>query len=714
MDLLVQKRPPGYTPGASGGTRVAETEGIDRRLVHLLDRVGLSSAAIDRLAPRVVAPPPGTFEPDELDAATDERLALLTAIVAATETRHNAHELHALLGAAQGREQGLPLYDAGRFWHIKGVVAWRIDGSLYAAMAALDRSLRLLRAAPEQNAEWYQARVHDTLGQLLQAQGLLADARYEFEQALERREASEDLPGAALTLGNLGRLCMELGEFEAAEGYLLRDLEIVERTTPEWTRVRTQLLSHLGSCALECGRLAEARERFRASRRLATGDDDRGALALAALGLGRVDLAEQRVVDAHGELDLARRHAEVAVLPDRARQVLDGLVLQFSAELNLAAGSADAALEDFEAARPLLTEASGVSRVEVARLLHGFARATLATGREGRAAALLRDALHCLDATALDSLRRKVEVELRQQSREYWLLHSAGRFIGQHRIELLLREAGRGGFRGTEERVAILFSDVRGFTSLSEQLDAEELVVLLNDYLTRMTRCIEHFGGMVDKFIGDAVMAVFCLPEPRPDQAERAALAALMMRSELERLNRRIGENGIQLAAGIGLHFGRVVAGLIGSPQKRSYTVIGDSVNTASRVEGMTKQLGAPILVTDEVVAQWPSPERFVLCPLGRYRVKGREKPVAAFELLGERDASPPEPGDCQEAERVAAALELFYDRAFEAAAARFEELAAGGAARARGYRLLARSARALAAEPPPPTWQGETTLLKK
>ncbi len=217
---------------------------------------------------------------------------------------------------------------------------------------------------------------------------------------------------------------------------------------------------------------------------------------------------------------------------------------------------------------------------------------------------MLRDALRLLDATAMDSLRETNEQELKETSQEVWLLHSTGRFLGQGQIDLLLSQAGQRGFRGGGEDMVILFSDIRGFTSISEKLTPEDLIVVLNDYLAHMTRCIERFDGIVDKFIGDAVMAIFPPDEEGISGVERAALTALMMRAELEHFNHTIPDNTPRFEMGIGLHAGPVVAGLIGSPQKRSYTAIGDTVNTASRLEGMTKPLGAP----GRDGHFWPSP----------------------------------------------------------------------------------------------------------
>ena len=288
--------------------------------------------------------------------------------------------------------------------------------------------------------------------------------------------------------------------------------------------------------------------------------------------------------------------------------------------------------------------------------------------------------------------------------------------MGQDQIEFLLREAGRGGFRGANKEVAILFSDIRGFTSISEQFSPADLVVFLNDYLGHMTRCVQQYGGMVDKFIGDAVMAIFSMPDPRPDDAERALMSALLMSSELERFNRAMPEGTPRLAAGIGVHFGLVVAGLIGSPQKRSYTVIGDAVNTGARLEGMTKMLGASILVSGELLDRLPDPDRFIVRPLGRYLPKGRAQPVAVFDLMGEDDGSAWQSELKAEIAEIRAAFAFFEKRDFARAVAGFEALAVRTVhtKRADGYQFLIAEIQALVDAPPPPSWDGSIVLTEK
>lgn len=156
---------------------------------------------------------------------------------------------------------------------------------------------------------------------------------------------------------------------------------------------------------------------------------------------------------------------------------------------------------------------------------------------------------------------------------------------------------------GRRQRVAIVFCDLRGFTAWSERTEPERLVLELNAYFEAMVTPIRAHGGAVDKFIGDAVMAVFGIPEPRDDDAARAIEAALAMRRALIELNDERAEMGLPpLHHGIGVHVGEVVAGNVGTSDRRQYTVVGDVVNVASRLESSTKSEGVDLLVSDETV----------------------------------------------------------------------------------------------------------------
>ncbi|MFK7738331.1 MAG: adenylate/guanylate cyclase domain-containing protein [Pirellulaceae bacterium] len=185
---------------------------------------------------------------------------------------------------------------------------------------------------------------------------------------------------------------------------------------------------------------------------------------------------------------------------------------------------------------------------------------------------------------------------------------------------------------GSRQHVAVLFSDLRGFTEYSESLAPEELVRQLNEYLNAMVTEIAACGGVVDKYIGDAIMAVFGIPFSKDDDVNRALRAAKGMRRALRELNQQRQSAGLKpLEQGIGIHFGPVVAGNVGTLARAEYTVIGDTVNLASRLESATKNFPCDVLVSQQV--QERCGESIELQYLDEITVKGRSARVRVYSL---------------------------------------------------------------------------------
>ncbi|HZI13500.1 MAG TPA: adenylate/guanylate cyclase domain-containing protein [Myxococcus sp.] len=185
---------------------------------------------------------------------------------------------------------------------------------------------------------------------------------------------------------------------------------------------------------------------------------------------------------------------------------------------------------------------------------------------------------------------------------------------------------------GRRQRVTVMFSDIRGFTTLSEKLPPEDVVTFLNAYFSRMVGAVFAFDGMLDKYIGDGLMAVFGAPIVHQDHALRAVRAAFRMRDELATLNEELKARGqAPVAIGIGLHTGECVVGNIGTEQRMDYTAIGDTVNTSSRIEGLTKEHGVDILVSAET---YEEVRAFVLARrIPDARIRGRAAAVDLYAL---------------------------------------------------------------------------------
>jgi adenylate cyclase len=187
---------------------------------------------------------------------------------------------------------------------------------------------------------------------------------------------------------------------------------------------------------------------------------------------------------------------------------------------------------------------------------------------------------------------------------------------------------------GEQREISILFSDIRGFTTVSESLSPPELVKLLNEYLSPMTRIVLEEKGTLDKFIGDAVMAIFNAPLDLPEHADHACKTAVRMMDELQKLNVGFAARGMHtLDIGVGINTGPAVVGNMGADIRFDYTAIGDSVNLASRLEGLNKYYGSHILVSEDTHSQVKNSE-FVFREVDRVRVKGKHLPIVMYELM--------------------------------------------------------------------------------
>ncbi len=182
---------------------------------------------------------------------------------------------------------------------------------------------------------------------------------------------------------------------------------------------------------------------------------------------------------------------------------------------------------------------------------------------------------------------------------------------------------------GQTQTLTVLFSDIRNFTTYSEQHSAEQVVAMLNRYFSMQVEVIFRHGGTLDKFIGDAIMAFWGAPAADPDHAANAVAAALEMAEHLEAFKLELGEAGAAFDVGIGIHCGPAVVGFIGSERRQDYTAIGDTVNLSSRIEGQTKDV-ARILVSDET--RTLCADKFDFIDHGFYKVKGRTQEVHLFE----------------------------------------------------------------------------------
>lgn len=579
-------------------------------------------AAVEALLDK---PPHSLIDPAELTG--DETTLVVALAVLSAATPSLSEVLSSCLLWLAAHHDALSPADQGRYWHLRGVAAAR-ERDFLRATVAMNRALTL--AAPS-----YRPRVHDSFGRLLQSQGLVEEARIEYRTALTAREAAGDEEGAALTWGNLARLELENGNWLAAREAFQKDHDIVLRRSPHALGLRAQLLTHLGECERGLGNHKGALSYFERARQTAQQAGDVFGHSIATVEQAR-ELVHLRPPAVTATLSSVEE--TVAQVPAAQRPALLALLEVARAEFAVSEKRTLDAEAAFVRALDAVERSTLVSPIQHALIARSAARFQTEVFDGGRNVEYLQRALRLLDGTSATALRADVENELRRASNDAWTLHVVSRFLGRSAVELAMREAGQAGFRGQRVELAVLFADLRGFTSAAEGLTPVELVDSLNQILSRMAACVETMGGLVDKFVGDAVMALFGVEAPPEKAARDAVRSALLMHAELERLNRHAGKLGT-LQMGVGVHFGPSVLGLIGSAQHRSYTALGGTVNLASRMEGMTKQLGASVLVSGEVVRHLKADD-FVLRPLGRYAPKGAVVPLECFDVMGEaRDA---------------------------------------------------------------------------
>jgi adenylate cyclase len=262
---------------------------------------------------------------------------------------------------------------------------------------------------------------------------------------------------------------------------------------------------------------------------------------------------------------------------------------------------------------------------------------------------------------------------------------------------------------GTREHLSILFSDVRGFTSLSEKLQAEQVVDLLNIHFSVMGEIIFRYKGTLDKFIGDAIMAFWGAPIPVADHARQSVCAAIEMSRHMVHVNEQLAAKGYPpIDVGVGINTGDVVLGNIGSDRKLDYTVIGDHVNLGSRLEGLTKQYGCHIIISEYTYLELKGEIPCAVVDL--VRVKGKQVPIRIYWPL----ALPSDPPPDMATARTVAELS---ERAFAAyLARRFEEAGSLYAQLPEGHLrdLFMERCEAYRVQPPAETWDGVFNLTTK
>jgi adenylate cyclase len=284
-----------------------------------------------------------------------------------------------------------------------------------------------------------------------------------------------------------------------------------------------------------------------------------------------------------------------------------------------------------------------------------------------------------------------------------------GQYVPPELVDEMAKDPGAYSLAGASRQMTVLFSDVRGFTTISEGLSPTQLTELMNEFLTPMTKVIHKHRGTIDKYMGDAIMAFWGAPLLDPQHARHALLAAMDMVAGLQALQGHFKAKGwppIQI--GVGLNTGEMTVGNMGSEFRLAYTVMGDAVNLGSRLEGLTKEYGVHIIVSEFTRAAVPD---FAYRELDCVRVKGKDRPVRIYEPLGL--AADLTPADLQELAQYAEALRLYQAQSWTLASDGFARLQHQYPAR-KLYMLYASRVLHFSQNPPGAEWDGSYTFLTK
>lgn len=495
-----------------------------------------------------------------------------------------------------------------------------------------------LNCAEDIGAEDYKSRIYDCLGRAFGDKGLFKEAFQYYELSIKIKEEIGDEQGLAMTLGNKGRLHITVGEYDKALASFKKDLIISEKTNDVIGQII--MTSQIGEMFWIKKNIKSALKFCKKSYSLAIAFSQQHP-NITGIGFALIGMA-------NCYLDLKDNKKFLEYLNELKKTFSNKKDYEYIIGLyNKILGKYFERMKDFDKAEKHYKKCIKLTSERMLLVDKGLINERLAVlyskkGDETEYKKYLISAIKLFEkANAFYHLRR-VQNRLRDFDIKEWLIYAFRGFLGKSVIEHIIKGETIAGHIGEKKFVSVLFSDIRNFTSFSETIKAEDLVETLNDYLSKMSNIIEKFYGDIDKYIGDAIMAVYYPVTSKEESALNSVYSAWYMVRELYLFNRVLIDKKKQpIKIGIGIHSGEVISGTMGSSSRKNYTVIGDVVNTSSRIEELTKVYGVSILLSEETYKLCAKNKDFIFREIDKVRVKGKSKPTTIYELIDINKAFP-------------------------------------------------------------------------
>lgn len=561
-----------------------------------------------------------------------------------------------------------------------------------------------LECAEKLGAQSYKARIYDCLGRAYGEKGRFQEAFQYYALSIEIKKTDKDLEGLAITYGNEGRLHISAGDYKKAKKSFVEDLKISQKTND----IIGQIIMHsqIGEMDWILKDTKDALAHYEKSFSLAQKSENHIGVGFALIGLANCyfDLQDNK----------------------KLNNILDEISKNFIGKNNLSVferlyykilGKIKESNNDYNNAEKAYLKFFQIDKENILPIEKGLMYERLAVLYSKKKDVdnyknnLLR-AIDCFENTNAYSSMRRIHERLKKADKSEWLVYMFKEFLGRSVVDYITQGNSVVEHVGEKKFVSVLFSDIRGFTSFSEKLDPEDLIETLNNYLSGMTNAIEKHNGEIDKFIGDAIMAVYFTKQSQKQTAVDAVYSAIDMMEELEMFNQVMRDRKKQtLNCGVGIHCGTVISGTMGSNSRKEYTVLGDAVNTASRFEGLTKKYGVRILVTEDVYKFCENDKNLHFRKVDMVTVKGKTIPKGVYQLYKANDLSSKDKNILDTYDK---AHKLYLQKQFDKAKLLFVGLLDLDPDSQKLYNLYIERCSNFIKNPPPKDWDGVVHMTQK